>query len=197
MKTLQYLCYGAVATLLMAADCSNKDSEFYNDVFVNSQNQVSIEPSPSFDLGTEFHINTDNFSRFVVEQSQPNPLDVYKTSGGANTFMFSFLIEKQNANEEWDLVTTPTVNAETGNVEVGDFVLAHAVYNATTQQYDFSAAIQLNEAGNFRLRFGYDASPSRTIILRSDSTGNNLFVNLNSYCEDLQPDGYYYYTVNE
>ena len=45
MKTIQYFFFVAVATVLMAADCSNKDSEFYNDVFVTAPELVTVESS--------------------------------------------------------------------------------------------------------------------------------------------------------
>ena len=194
MKIVQYLFFAAVATLLMAADCSNKDSEFYNDVFVNTPSTiVAIEPSDSFDLGSYYAINA-TFSKEVQEANQANVLDVYKTSG-AQSFSFSFLIEKENANGDWELVS-PTLNTLDGSAEAGDFVFAHSEYDGNSQ-YKFKTAVQLNDAGNFRLSFGYDGVPSKTVILRSDSFNNNLFVNLYSICADLDESGYYYYTVNE
>lgn len=194
MKIVQYLFFAAVATLLMAADCSNKDSEFYNDVFVNTPNTiVTIEPSDSFDLGSDYFINA-TFPKELQEANQANVLDVYKTSG-AQSFSFSFLIEKENANGDWELVS-PTLNTVAGSTEVFDFVFAHSEYDFISQ-YKFRTAVQLNDAGKFRLSFGYDGIPSKTVILRSDSFNNNLFVNLYSVCTDLDQSGYYYYTVNE
>jgi hypothetical protein len=122
-------------------------------------------------------------------------LDVYKTTA-ANSFTFSFLIEKKNANNEWEIVS-PTINQEEGSIEEGDFVLGHSIFDPNTNNYNFRSAIQLNDAGNFRLSFGYDGLPSKTVILRSDSFNNNLFANVYSVCDDLDGNGYYYYTVNE
>ena len=194
MKIIQYLFFGAVATLLMAADCSNKDSEFYNDVFINTPDiLVNIVPSPTFDLGSYYAIDA-TFSKDVQEANQANVLDVYKTSG-AKSFSFSFLIEKKNGNGDWELVS-PTLTTLEGSAEVGDFAFAHSIYDDNSQ-YKFRTAVQLNDAGSFRLSFGYDGVPSKTVILRSDSFNNNLFVNLYSICADLDDSGYYYYTVNE
>ena len=194
MKILQYLSFAAVGTLLMAADCSNKDSEFYNEVFVQTtDNIVVIEPSATFDLGSEYVINA-TFLKDINETNQAAKLDVYRTSA-AGSFSFSFLIEKENANGEWELVT-PTINTTDGSAEPGDFVFAHSKYNGSSH-YNFRTAVQLNEAGNFRLSFGYDGLPSKTVILRSDSSDNNLFVNIYSLCDQLDSSGYYYYTVNE
>ena len=50
MKTIQHLFFVAMATLLMAADCSNKDSEFYNDVFVSKPGLVTLENTSSSSL---------------------------------------------------------------------------------------------------------------------------------------------------
>lgn len=196
MKILQYLSLFTGATLLMAADCSNKDSEFYNDVFINTpDNIVVIEPSPTFDLGSEYQISA-TFSKDINEANQPGKLDVYKTSGGAQSFAFSFLIEKEKPNGEWELIS-PTINTFDGTADAGEFVFAHSEYEAGNAQYKFKTAVQLNDTGNFRLSFGYDGLPSKTVILRSDSLDNNLYVNLYSICTALDESGYYYYTVNE
>ena len=93
-----------MTTLLMAADCSNKDSEFYNDVFVTSLDLVDVENQAFFTTGEVIWINTYDFGRFVPEIGQPNLLDVYTTSGSAKTFTFSYLLEKKNASDGWDLV---------------------------------------------------------------------------------------------
>jgi hypothetical protein len=194
MKILQYLSFAAVGSLLMAADCSNKDSEFYNDVFVHTtDNIVVIEQLATFNLGSEYVINA-TFSKYINEAYQATILDVYKTSV-AQSFSFSFLIEKENASGDWELIT-PTLNTFDGSAEPGDFVFAHSKYDGNSQ-YNFKTAVQLNDAGNFRLSFGYDGLPSKTVILRSDSSNSNLFVNLYSLCAQLDSSGYYYYTVNE
>lgn len=197
MKTLQYLFFGAMATLLMAADCSNKDSEFYNDVYVNTSGLVDIEDKISYTTGDILWINTDNFSRYVNEANQPNKLDVYKTSGGANSFTFSYLLEKRNASQEWDLVNIEEnmVQRVRGkSVPFGDFLLAQATYDGELRAYEYRGGLKLNSTGQFRLSFTYNGGVSNNIVLVSDSVENNLFVNLYSLCSDT-PSGYYYFEV--
>jgi hypothetical protein len=110
MKTLQYLFFGAMATLLMAADCSNKDSEFYNDVFISVPSLVDIEEGDNvFSVGDPVMVSS-SFSKIVSEQGQNNDVDLFRTTGGAPSFTFSYLIEKQNGGE-WE-----TVNIDESNV---------------------------------------------------------------------------------
>lgn len=199
MKTLQYLFFGAMATLLMAADCSNKDSEFYNDVFVSSQNLVDVEDQPAYTTGDVIWINTYDFSRYIPENGKPNLLDVYTTSGGAQTFTFSYLLEKRNANDEWELVNIAEsdVMRDLGNsTTYGEFVQAQSVFDIELQSYEYRGGIRLNQAGEYRLSFTYNSGNINTVVLTSDSSENNLFVNINSTCEDITDSGYYHFIVN-
>lgn len=196
MKILQYSFYFAAATLLMASDCSNKDSEFYNDVFVTAPNIVHVTANDAFDGGITINVNTENFSKDIQETGQTHKLDVYRTSGGAPSFTFSYLIEKQNAtNNEWELYPVTNIFAEAGAAEAADFVVGHTVYNSSVGVYDFSTVSTFSEPGNYRLSFGYNSLPSKTVLLRSDSINNNLFVNLYSPCDDLDANGFFYFTV--
>lgn len=196
MKKLQYLFYGAMATILMAADCSNKDSEFYNDVYINAPELVDVEQQGTFNTGDIIWVNTNNFSRFLNEQGQSTPVDVYKTSGGAVTFTFSYLLEKENTSGAWDLIPVDNlVQSDLGNTFGGDFVLAQAIYDAASQQYEYRGGIRLQTAGRYRLSFGYNNGVTSNVVLTSDSINNNLFVNISSYCSDVA-SGYYYFTVN-
>ncbi|HMI08306.1 MAG TPA: hypothetical protein VK528_12210 [Flavobacterium sp.] len=195
MKILQYSFYFAAATLLMASDCSNKDSEFYNDVFVTAPNVVNITSFDAAGGGTTVNVNTNNFSKDVEETGQTHTLDVYRTSGGAPSFSFSYLIEKQNANSEWELFPVMDAYAASGSIEAGDFVVGHAHYNNAGGSYDFNTDNTFSEPGNYRLSFGYNSLPSKTVLLRSDSINNNLFVNLYSPCDDLDANGFFYFTV--
>jgi hypothetical protein len=43
MKTIRYFFFVALGSVLMAADCSNKDNEFYNDVHMTSTDLVQVE----------------------------------------------------------------------------------------------------------------------------------------------------------
>jgi len=198
MKTLQYLFFGAMATLLMAADCSNKDSEFYNDVFISVPNLVDIEEGDNVYAVGDPVLVSSNFSKIVNEQGQDTELDIFRTSGGATSFTFSYLIEKDNGTE-WEPVNigeSDVIQLNGNSKTFGDFLLAQAVFNTAAQSYEYSGGITMNAAGDYRLRFTYNNAVSTSLVLTSDSFGNNLFVNINSTCEDIDDSGYYYFTVN-
>lgn len=183
-----------MATMLMAADCSNKDSEFYNDVYINVPELVDVEQQATFNTGDIIWVNTNNFSRFVNEQGQTSQLDVYKTSGGARSFTFSYLLEKENASGNWDLIPVDNlVESDKGNTFGGDFVLAQAIYDGN--QYQYRGGIRLQSAGHYRISFGYNNGLSSNVVLTSDSIDNNLYVNINSFCSDVS-SGYYSFVVN-
>lgn len=198
MKTLQYLFFGAMAMLLMAADCSNKDSEFYNDVFISVPNLVDIENDNIYDVGDPVVISS-SFERWVDEQGQNTPLDVLQTTGGARSFSFSYLIEKQNDSDEWEpvYINESDIVHDLGTPTCfGDFVLAQAVYNDGAEAYFYRGGVVMQNAGEYRLRFTYNSITPNVLLLVSDSLENNLFVNIYSNCPDTDGSGYYYFTVN-
>ena len=194
-----------MATLLMAADCSNKDSEFYNDVFVSADNLVTVE---RFTL-PEMQVSiTAKIPRRLPVSNIPNKLDIFKTTGGATRMTFSFELEKENTDGTWDFVEFLPTNLSTiwGESQVGSFVLAQCVYDGT-DLYDYKANIKGLSAGNYRLSFGYNSTATNIIEFRSESTNNNLFLNLNSIQNPSNPDldplilvsdggGNYRFTIN-
>lgn len=199
MKTLQYLFFGSMATMLMAADCSNKDNEFYNDVFVSSVDLVDVEDQPFYVTGDVLWVNTDNFGRRITELGQNTELDVYGTSGGATSFTFSYLLEKENASGGWDLVTIDEADVETArgiSTSYGEFVQALATFDTELQSYEYRGGIRLNQPGHYRLSFTYNSGVTDTVVLTSNSTDNNLYVNIFSGCEDIAGSGYYTFNVN-
>lgn len=195
-RTIQYLFFVALATVLMAADCSNKDSEFYNDVFATSPNLVVIETSDVPENQSIFVVA--DIQRLLSVNGLSRPLDIYKTTSGATKFNFSYEIEKQNG-DNWDYIEIASNQILTtiGQSETGSFVLAKSVYNTTSETYEYRAAIQNLPSGNYRLSFGYNSNENNIVELRSESTNNNLFLNLNSpNTVDLDSNGYYFFTVN-
>lgn len=195
MKTIQIFFFVALATVLMAADCSNKDSEFYNDVFVSVPNLVTVE-SLGIPEGPVVYVNA-NIPRLLTVANMTRPLDIYKTTGGAAKLNFSYEVEKQT-NGTWDYVeiTAAELQTQQGEVETGSFVLAKSVYNTVNETYEFRAGLSL-PAGNYRLSFGYNSNVNNIVEIRSESINNNLFLNLNSAnTTDLDNGGYYYFTIN-
>ncbi len=182
----------AMATLLMAADCSNKDSEFYNDVFVTTPVQFEVNAaSQSVGILT-------SIPRVLTVSSLSNPLDIYRTTGGATELFFSYELEKQGTNETWEFVefTASNIAQVTGRSDFGSFVVGAAVYNDIAKTYEYEAVIQGLAPGTYRMSFGYNSSLTNLIEFRSNSINNNLFLNLNSPVPFLNSDGYYIFTIN-
>jgi hypothetical protein len=199
MKTIRYFFFVALGSVLMAADCSNKDNEFYNDVYLVVPDLISIEAQPSYSVGDKLFLDSDNFSQYLNEPGQTTPLDVYATTGGADKFEFSYMLEKQAEDGSWGLVILgDNLDKSAGiAIETELFVQAICLYNPTTQHYDFRNGLTLTSAGQYRLSFGYNSASTTSVELRSNSTGNNLFLNIDSPNPDLNGSGYYVFTVTE
>jgi hypothetical protein len=180
----------------MAADCSNKDSEFYNDVFVTSPNLVTVQRSLIPESQTIF-INA-SVPRMLTVPKLSKPLDIFKTTGGATKLIFSYELEKGNADGTWEYVEFSFANVLTsvGESQVGSFVVGSAVYNPDSDIYEYQAGIEALAPGNYRLSFGYNSTSTNLIEFRSDSSDNNLFLNLDSPVAILDVNGYYNFTVN-
>ncbi len=196
MKTIQYFFFVAVATILMAADCSNKDSEFYNDVFVSVPDLVVVETSgipesPSIAI-------VALVPRLLNVPSMTNQLDIFKTTGGATKLFFSYELEKESGGTwEYVEITNSQVQIIKGEAQTGSFVFASAIYNSSTETYEYRAGLQGLQSGNYRLSFGYNSNSNNIVELRSESINNNLFLNLNSLNNtNLDANGYYYFNVN-
>jgi hypothetical protein len=199
MKTLKYFFFVALGSVLMAADCSNKDTEFYNDVYATTSDLVVIELENVYAVNDPIWLNSDNFSRYIDEPGQANPLDVYKTTGGAMSFNFTYLLEREVSENNWQLVTLgDNLIVERGiATETELYVAAWCVYNPTTEHYEFRNGLRLTETGNYRISFGYNSVETKLVELRSDSFNNNLFLNLNSINSQLDGAGYHNFTVTD
>lgn len=195
MKTLQYFCFMTLATVLMAADCSNKDSEFYNDVFIQVPDLVSAYTDDA--LPTTPHITVEaNINRLLAVPGKTRLLDLLKTTGGATRFEFSYQIEKLNGTE-WIPVSISDSQLEIlhGQAFGGDFVLGKCVYDATADQYQYKVRIKDLSSGSYRLSFGYNSLSTTDVEFRSESSGNQLFLNINSRYAALDAGGYYRFTI--
>ncbi len=188
----------ALATVLMAADCSNKDSEFYNDVFVKVPNLVEIETQSNYFVNDILWINSDSFSRYLAQPNTTKILDTYKTTGGALSYNFTYVLEKQVAGDEWIEVALGSnlINQKGISTEDEGFVNGTCKYNETTKNYDFKSGIKLTQSGTYRLSFGYNSTSTTGVELRSNSIDNNLFLNIDSNVLGLNGDGYYLFSVN-
>lgn len=199
MKIIKYFFFVALGSLLMAADCSNKDSEFYNDVFATAPGLIALETQSTYSVNDILWINSNNFSKLIQEANQSHPLDVFQTTGGAQSFNFSYLLEKKVSADVWtefplgiNLIPNKGMAEET---EL--FTAASCLYNPVTAIYEFRYGLKLTQPGAYRLSFGYNSTNTNSVELRSDSVGNNLFLNINSVIGDLDAGGYYNFTVSE
>jgi hypothetical protein len=194
MKTIQYFFFAATALLFVSTGCSNKDSEFYNDIFVSVPNLVNA----NYDSGTNVLYVTADISRYLNEPNQTNLLDIYKSTGGASRLDFSYVIEKQIDAANWSIYEVLDSQIEQVRGEAlsgGPYVFATSVYKASNQVYEFRAGIHSLPAGNYRLSFGYNSTSATDVELRSESEGNQLFLNLNSPYSGLDSGGYQHFTV--
>ncbi len=196
MKTLQYFFFVTLATILMAADCSNRDSEFYNDVFVYAPNLASAQLEIVTPPDQDIYVNA-TVPRLLLVPNQTNLLDIFKTTGGATKLDFTYELEKETAGV-WDYIdiNDSQLNIETGEATAGSFVLGKAIYNATSETYEYRVGIKSLPAGNYRLSFGYNSASVTDVEFRSESHGNNLFLNLKSPYSGLDGGGYYHFNIN-
>src|SRR6478672_12989895 len=89
------------ALLLLA--CDSDDDGFYNAVYVQATDLMTIEnPASTYNVGDIIEIEA-HIPRLISEPGHTEPLDIMETTG-ADSFQFSFFLEKLNANDEWEVV---------------------------------------------------------------------------------------------
>lgn len=179
--------------------CDTNDNTFYNDVFLNSPNLVYIEASlAGYHVGDRIYVST-SIDRLLNVPGNANLVDIRKSSGNANSYNFSYVLERDAGGGNWEVVDAnpSAIDRTAGTITGGSFYYAGAVYSAATDSYDFRAGIPLMATGNYRLSFGYNSSSPTTIELRSESIDNNIFVNIysNETNNLLNGEGFYTFTV--
>ncbi len=192
MKNTHYILLIAVA--FMVSNCDTNDAGFYNNVFVDIPNLISIEAhSSTYTVGEKLYIDAD-FSRYLSDGAL---LDIYKTTG-ATQFAFSYVIEKQISATEWEVVTVNDSQLEIvkGDAQNGSYVYGICEYNATDESYEYRVGFPLLTAGTYRMSFGYNSDSPDTVELRSLSPATRLILNINSLITGLDANGYYNFTVN-
>jgi hypothetical protein len=196
MKKIPYMGFALLSFVLLVA-CSNKDSEFFNEVTIQVPNQLVIDTQSSYTTQDTLWMHTA-FSRYLPEENFSNLLDVYQSSGQAAGFQFAFILEKKATNGMWEFYAlSANLIKELGDVQENDgYYTGLSVYNETAKTYDFRSGLKLTEAGEYRINFGYESLINRAVILRSLSQANNLVVNIRSTVQALDASGYYLFTVN-
>lgn len=185
----------ALFCVTLVSSC-NDDDGFYNAEFVSIPNLVDIETEASYAVNDYLYLNA-YIDRLQDEPNQTSPLDLRKSTGNAPSFNFTYSLEKKVGND-WELVELTTNNTiiDDGTLFSGGFYAAYANFDTTLDRYQFRAGIKLETAGEYRLSFGYNSSNSEAVELRSDSEGNNIFLNITSTQNDLNGNGYYSFVVN-
>lgn len=178
---------------LLVTNCNTNDDVFYNNVFVEASNLVSIQShAPSYTVGEKLYINA-NFSKYLNENG--SPLDIFKTTG-ANEYTFSYVIEKQTGTN-WSVVSVADSQLDIvkGNAQNGSYVYGLCEYNATAETYEYRVGFPLLSTGTYRLSFGYNSNSVDKVELRSLSPVTRLILNINSLVTGLDSAGFYNFTV--
>lgn len=198
MKKILYI-FSFITLTAFFTGCDTNDNTFYKDVFVNAPDLVHIEvPLTGYHVNDKIYIST-SIDRLLDVPGQANLLDIRKTTGNAANFNFSYMLEKKISATEWAIVNIDpsAIDVTEGSIASGSFYLAEAAYNSISDSYEFRAGIPLLSAGEYRISFGYNSTALDVIELRSESLGNNLFLNIFT-TEDigvLDNLGYYNFTV--
>jgi hypothetical protein len=195
MKTIKYFLLLTLG-LFITSSCDTNDDGFYNTVYLHSQNLVAIETQPSYTVGDKLYVNAD-FSRYQDETGQTQKLDVYKTTGNAGEFNFSYVLERKIDAVNWELVEIQTNQLDIikGNAISGSYVYGSCLYNSVDESYEYKVGLPLLQTGEYRLSFGYNSN-SNEAELQSNSTGLNLFMTIFTTVNNLNSEGYYTFTVN-
>lgn len=192
MKKLHYILLIAVAFL--TSNCDTNDDGFYNNVFADVPNLVTMDAhSNVYTVGEKLYISAD-FSRYLNDGAL---LDIFQTTG-ATQFAFSYVIEKQINATDWETVTVSDSQLDIvkGNAQNGSYVYGICEYNSTDETYEYRVGFPLLTTGTYRLSFGYNSGSTNSVELRSLSPATRLILNINSVFTGLNSGGYYTFTVN-
>lgn len=196
MKKLSYLALLFVATLF--TNCDTNDDTFYKTIYVEGDNTiVTISPQTTYSVGDYFYVEA-NIPRYIPEPGQANLLDIYRTTGNAEIFVFSYVIERKINATDWQVVAVNDnqLDINEGDAQNGAYVFGICEYNATDEFYRYDVGFPLLAAGNYRLSMGYNSNSSNSVELVSQSATKNLIVNLNAAVSNLDSNGFFYFNVN-
>ena len=190
MKTIKYFLFAAIS-LLTITGCSNKDSEFYNDIYVSVPDLVTVET-----VAQSVTIKA-NVPRFLNDADHDNNLDIYKSTSGAVRLNFTYFLERKIDAVNWGLYEIPQSQLMITHGEAlgGQFITAASLYNDVNKIYEYEVAINGLIPGDYRLGFGYNSENTTDVEFRSENIDHNLFLNLNSRLIGLDFEGYYHFTV--
>lgn len=192
MKKIHYTILILVAFLV--TNCDTNDDGFYNNVFIEVPNLVTIEsPTTTYSVGQKLYVSSQ-FPRILNDGAL---IDIFQTTG-ANEFVFSYVIEKQINATEWEVVTVndSQLDIVKGNAQNGSYVYATCQYNTVSGLYEYRVGFPLLSTGTYRMSFGYNSDSVNSVELRSLSPAKRLILNINSTITGLDASGFYNFTVN-
>ncbi|MCA6423154.1 MAG: hypothetical protein IM568_10090 [Flavobacterium sp.] len=192
MKKLHYTVLITIAILV--SNCDTNDDGFYNNVFIDVPNLVTIEtPTATYSVGQKLYVSSQ-FPRILNDGAL---IDIFQTTG-ANEFVFSYVIEKQINATDWELVTVndSQLDIVKGNAQNGSYVYAICEYNTVSGLYEYRVGFPLLSTGIYRMSFGYNSDSVSSVELRSLSPATRLILNINSTITGLDGNGFYNFTVN-
>jgi hypothetical protein len=181
----------------LVTNCNTNDDGFYQNVFFEANNLVTIQTQTTYSVGDYLYIDAD-FSRYLPDnQNLGALLDIYKTTTGATQYGFSYVIEKRINASDWEVISVADsqLDINKGSAQNGGFVLGICQYNSADETYEYNVGFPLLSSGNYRLSFGYNSTSSK-VELRSVSQPKNLVLNINSTITGLDDTGYYNFVVN-
>ncbi|HEX9979169.1 MAG TPA: hypothetical protein VGB50_01230 [Flavobacterium sp.] len=194
MKNLRYFL-PAFAALFLAASCDSNDDGFYNTKYINAQNLATIETLPEYSVGDVLYVEAF-IPNLLPEPEQSNPLNIRKTTGNADVFEFSYVLERNTGGDNWEFVDlTDLFIEDQGDGDAGSFIQAYPEYNSLMDAYIFRGGIQFAQTGNYRLSFGYNSNSTDRVEFISHSPGNNVTLNISSTSADIE-SGFYTFTVD-
>ncbi len=197
MKKINYL-FCVLLLNFFVSSCDTNDATFYKDVFVTVPDLVRIETAAVYHVNDKIYLNCF-VDRLLNVPNQTHLLDVRESTGNAASINFTYLLEKRNTANEWDIidVNPTTIDVTSGSISGGSFYYASANFYPSSDGYEFRAGLPLTSLGQYRISFGYNSSSTQIIELRSESINNNLFLNIYTTEDDgnLDASGYYNFTV--
>ncbi|WP_284652573.1 hypothetical protein [Flavobacterium terrisoli] len=197
MKKLSYIALLLVTGLFTG--CDTNDDTFYKTIYVEGNNTiVTFSPQTTYTVGDYFYVNAD-INRYIDEPGHPgSQLDVYRTTGNAPEFVFSYVIERKINATDWQVVTVNDnqLDINQGDAQNGAFVYGVCEYNTVTEEYRYDVGFPLLTAGNYRVAFGYNSASTNSVELVSQNSTKNLIVNLNAAVANLDASGFFYFNVN-
>ncbi len=193
MKKIHYILL--IASAFLVSNCNTNDDGFYNDVFADVPNLVTLDAhSNTYTVGEKLFVNA-NFSRNLNDNG--SLLDAFRTTG-AREFFFSYVIEKQINTTTWEVVSVSDSQLDIvkGSAQNGSYVYGICQLDSTDAIYEYRVGFPLLSTGTYRLSWGYNSDSKTSVELRSLSTASRLFLNINSAVTGLDSGGYYNFTVN-